>query len=181
MGSINYVNMNGTRIALSTPVGSIIAYGGGEDIDDWLICNGRSFSPEQYPRLFNVIGYSYGRDGDNFRIPDLRESVPVGAGHNETNVFDSTEEDPNTGNPGTQNHDEYTVGQFKDDQFQGHKHQVALSEQKHNGSMQNENNVMTGGITSTSSPVSDGINGAPRIGSTTHGKQLGVNYIIKSA
>ena len=28
MGSINYMNMNGTRIALSTPVGSIIAYGG---------------------------------------------------------------------------------------------------------------------------------------------------------
>ena len=30
MGSINYMNMNGTRIALSTPVGSIIAYGGGK-------------------------------------------------------------------------------------------------------------------------------------------------------
>lgn len=32
------------------------------------------------------------------------------------------------------------------------------------------------GITS---PTSDGTNGTPRTGTTTHGKQFGVNYIIK--
>jgi len=38
----------------------------------WLICNGSSYNPTTYSRLFSVLGYSYGRDGNNFRIPDLR-------------------------------------------------------------------------------------------------------------
>ena len=32
---------------------------------------------------------------------------------------------------------------------------------------------------SITGPTSDGTNGTPRTGTTTHGKQFGVNYIIK--
>ena len=46
----------------------------------WLLCDGRAISRKQYPRLFSVIGESYGV-GDRsttFNLPDFRGRVPVG-------------------------------------------------------------------------------------------------------
>ena len=102
----------------------------------------------------------------------------MGAGHNETNVFDSTEEDPNTGNLGTQDHDIYTVGQFKDDQMQNHAHQIWA----HGYDANSTSHGSTAGDDSTAShSYKEWMVLKGREGTTTHGKQLGVNYIIKSA
>ena len=38
----------------------------------WLLCNGQAISRTAYPRLFEVIQYAYGGDGDSFNLPDMR-------------------------------------------------------------------------------------------------------------
>lgn len=52
-----------------------------EDFHYWLICDGRSLSRQQYCRLFDVIGTTYGSaDADSFNLPDARGRVPGLAG-----------------------------------------------------------------------------------------------------
>ena len=48
----------------------------------WLLCDGRTVSISDFEFLFNVIGYSYGGSGDNFRLPNAAGRVPgiVGTG-----------------------------------------------------------------------------------------------------
>jgi len=53
------------------------------DVNNWLICDGRSLSRTHYESLFSVIGTSFGAvDGNSFSLPDYRGRVPgvVGAG-----------------------------------------------------------------------------------------------------
>ena len=53
------------------------------DVNNWLICDGRSLSRTQYADLFNVIGTSFGSINVNsFSLPDYRGRVPgaVGSG-----------------------------------------------------------------------------------------------------
>lgn len=71
------------------------------------------------------------------------------------------------------------MGEFKDDQFQGHEHSYIKPFQ--GNLMSNINGTNNGAITDiTPSIVSDGTHGTPRIGNTTHGKQIGVTYFIKA-
>ena len=50
----------------------------------WLVCDGRSFPVTQFPFLFDVIGYSFGSNGDGsqFMLPNPAGCVPgfVGTG-----------------------------------------------------------------------------------------------------
>ncbi len=47
----------------------------------WLPCDGRLVSISEYETLFNLIGTTYGGDGQTtFGLPDLRGRVPVGMG-----------------------------------------------------------------------------------------------------
>lgn len=62
------------------PIGSIIAYGGTEIPNNWLVCDGSAVSRETYKELFEKIGTLYG-DGDGsttFNLPDMRGKVGVG-------------------------------------------------------------------------------------------------------
>ena len=96
----------------------------------------------------------------------MRECVPVGAGA-------STR-------AGIAAHDVYKLGEFKDDQLQGHVHHYTAWNAEQMGRNPPGNNVARNVYAiSTSVPQSDGVNGIPRTGTTTHGKQLGVNYMIK--
>lgn len=47
--------------------------------DGWKVCNGQSLRKDEYPRLFSIIGGSFGETPDTFRLPDLRGRVPIGA------------------------------------------------------------------------------------------------------
>lgn len=136
-----------------------------------------------YPELYEALGgasspWNTGTiPSGQFRVPDIRECIPVGVGKNTTLIFDNTELDPATGTQGTQDHDVYTLGEFKDDQFQGHEHDYR--HQDYNG------NVAAGsGGVEMKDAVTKGIAnktgyGQARYGTTTHGKQVGLNYIIK--
>jgi hypothetical protein len=75
----------------------------------------------------------------------------------------------------------YTLGEFKDDQIQGHKHNSTYNATT-NGVGEFSCFSFTGNHYEKDTPqniVSDGTHGLPRTGDTTHGKQLGGNYIIK--
>ena len=48
----------------------------------WLKCDGRSLSKTDFQFLFDVIGYSFGGSGSNFKLPDPRGCVPGFVGSN---------------------------------------------------------------------------------------------------
>ena len=159
--------------SFTLPVGTVLPFAGPNVPTGYFLCDGSSYLRTAYPELFAAIGtlYNLSTDGEEvFRVPDLRELVLVGSGI-------STR-------AGIATHDVYTLGEFKDDQLQGHIHKsIGLGGEFHATSqagsrrcieqLSNNLNIKTSG------PVSDDINGIPRIGATTHGKQIGVNYIIK--
>lgn len=57
---------------LGIPVGSVVYFAANSIPLGYLKCDGGLVSRYQYERLFQVIGYTYGGSGDNFRLPDLR-------------------------------------------------------------------------------------------------------------
>jgi len=162
----------GGTLYADAPIGSIQAYGGTTAPSGWLLCQGQAVSRTEYAELFAAIGTAFGTgDGSTtFNVPDFRETVPVGIGENDTQTIAA--------------HDSYTLGQFKDDQLQEHGHTfqqeggnppsgVPINSKIIFGGSQTSASYNTNAIQSTS--VSDA-----RTGTTTHGKQLGVNYIIKA-
>lgn len=150
------VTSDGVAAELATravPTGAILPYGGSSAPDGFLVCDGSAISRTDYAALFSVIGTAFGA-GDNsttFNVPDMRESVPVGAG--------------SSSNTSIHIHDTYTVGQFKDDVLGQHYHPLR------NGSGVQ---VGTGGYYDTMTDVQAG-----QTSSVTHGKRTGVTYIIK--
>lgn len=156
------------------PVGVIYPFGGDSSKvpNGYLPCDGRAVSRTEYSALFNVIGTSFG-NGDNvstFNVPDMRECVPVGIGtSSRANIVA---------------HDTYALGQFKDDQFQGHKHKIELQYNNdgagtYGGEIGNGDRNHSPKTIFADTVFSDATNGKPRVSTTTHGKQIGVNYIIK--
>lgn len=65
---------------LETPPGTIISFAGARVPEGWLLCDGRTLSRRDYPRLFNAIGTHWGGTAnDEFRLPDLRKRFLRGA------------------------------------------------------------------------------------------------------
>lgn len=149
------------------PTGSVIPFAGIAAPEGFLLCNGQEASRVTYARLYGVIGDTYGAgDGTTtFNVPDYREITLVGAGQNEKLSIAE--------------HDAYNVGEFKDDQMQGHVHEVYKNfETNPKGGAGTV--TVYGGKVNSGEPKDDGVNGTPRTGKTTHGKQIGINYIIKT-
>lgn len=55
-----------------SPIGSIIYYPAATIPFGWMECDGRTLNKNTYTNLFNIIGYTYGGSGNNFKLPDLR-------------------------------------------------------------------------------------------------------------
>ena len=117
----------------------------------WLLADGSPVDANLHPRLAAVMP----------TLPDLRESVLVGAGRNTHNSIAA--------------HDVYRVGEFSDDQFQDHTHDVTVSDRVSaiwtiapgNSGYYSKN---------TETKTSSGASG--RAKSTTHGKQTGVLFYV---
>ncbi|EAM53192.1 phage tail protein [Crocosphaera watsonii WH 8501] len=62
------------------PKSSIVVFGGAVAPNGWLFCDGTPYDPSTYPQLFSAIGYGFGQVGSLFRVPDMRDRSPVGAG-----------------------------------------------------------------------------------------------------
>lgn len=52
-------------------------FGGNFPPSGWLFCNGQTLAIAEYDTLFNLIGTTYGGDGQNtFAIPNLQGRMP---------------------------------------------------------------------------------------------------------
>ena len=64
-----------------TYLGEIRMFAGTFEIDGWAYCDGRLLPIDQFENLFNLIGTTYGGDGEvTFGLPDLRSRVPMHMG-----------------------------------------------------------------------------------------------------
>jgi microcystin-dependent protein len=66
-----------------TPAGVIQMYAGAAAPTGWLLCQGQEVSQLTYATLYGIISTTYNTGGEavgNFRLPDFRRRVPVGAG-----------------------------------------------------------------------------------------------------
>lgn len=77
------------------PVGSVVYFAANSIPIGYLKCNGALVSTTAYPRLFEVIGYTYGGSGNQFRLPDLRgefvRGFDDGRGIDRNRIFGSTQ------------------------------------------------------------------------------------------
>jgi microcystin-dependent protein len=74
-------------------IGEIRMFGGNFAPNGWMYCNGQLLSIAEYSTLFNIIGTTYGGDGQNtFGLPNLVGRFPVhsGSGSGLTFVIGST-------------------------------------------------------------------------------------------
>jgi len=63
-------------------VGEIRMFGGNYAPAGWNFCDGSQLSISEYDTLFNLIGTTYGGDGQStFNVPDLRGRVPMHQGN----------------------------------------------------------------------------------------------------
>ena len=141
----------------------------------WLECDGAAKSRTEFAKLFNFFSnekydsshtllsrYGTGNGSTTFNLPDYREVALVGAGQN--------------GKDSIATHDVYTVGQFRDDALQDHKHKQSIPHGN------NYYYAVSGGSlayidASIEADTSAVINA--RTASVTRGKSKGVKYIIK--
>lgn len=165
---------SGAGNAGGIPLGTVLAIYSNHVPDGYLPCNGVQFDTAQFAALYALLGDDH--------TPDLREVTLRGIGHNGTYVFDSTETDPSTGQAGTQNHDEYTLGEFKDDQLQDHFHNAEVLDYDNSGAQSSvglrDATTTDGGWNSFYVRVRSAF--SARVGNITRGKSVGVNYIIKA-
>lgn len=62
-------------------IGEIRMFGGNFAPVGWLFCDGQTVAITEYEALFNLIGTTYGGDGQvTFQLPDLRGRLPVHQG-----------------------------------------------------------------------------------------------------
>src|SRR5215469_5557437 len=62
-------------------IGEIRMFAGNFAPAGWMFCQGQLLSISQYETLFNLIGTTYGGDGQStFALPDLRGRLPIHQG-----------------------------------------------------------------------------------------------------
>ena len=62
-------------------VGEIRMFAGNFAPAGWMFCEGQLLPISEYETLFNLIGTTYGGDGQStFALPDLRGRIPLGSG-----------------------------------------------------------------------------------------------------
>ena len=54
-------------------IGEVIEYAGGQPPENFIECDGRELLIEEYPELFDVIGWTYGpKRDDKFSVPYVK-------------------------------------------------------------------------------------------------------------
>ncbi len=76
---MDYDSFKNSRGFFSAVSGSITPYAGLNIPNGWLLCDGASYSTEEYADLFSVISYRYGGSGTSFNVPDLRSQFIRGS------------------------------------------------------------------------------------------------------
>ena len=80
------------------PAGAIVAFGGQNIPNGWLLCDGRALNSGTYPRLFAAIGTSWGAGSGgalNFNLPDFRGVFLRGTDNSPTTGVSGRDPDAN--------------------------------------------------------------------------------------
>jgi len=178
---------NSTKLATTAyadnsnlPIGSLIMFSAiVAPNSSWMICDGSPISRTTYSSLYGLILTTYGSgDGSTtFNLPDMREAVPVMLGTYSPQTGYNT-----TTHPAITAHDAFSIGQFKDDQFQGHGHPTNRAYGGGTGQDYQVSQNGSGTIISANYGAGNPViisNGGPRVGDLTRGKRIGMNFIIK--
>ena len=62
------------------PAGTVLQSAAINIPNGWFNCDGTRLNTNDYPDLFDAIGYTYGGIDTSFNLPDIRGRVPIGAG-----------------------------------------------------------------------------------------------------
>jgi microcystin-dependent protein len=78
---------------MSSPyVGEIRMFGGSFAPAGWMTCDGQLLPISEYETLFNLIGTTYGGDGQStFALPNLAARLPIHMGSNGTTTYQLAE------------------------------------------------------------------------------------------
>lgn len=151
--------VSGGTLYADAPIGTIIPFGGSSDkiASGYLLCDGTAVSRTTYAELFAVIGTSFGSGNGSttFNLPDMRESVPKGAGLTGKTVGNHVSASG------------LVVGEFIDDRIQASNNAASI--------VPSYNWAVSAGGTAGYTGKSN-----IRYGVTTEVKSVGVNYIIKA-
>ena len=75
----------------NAPIGSVMIWHGSTAPSGYLICDGTTYSKSQYPDLYDALGSDYQISAEQFKVPDFRGLIPIGAGtHQDTNSKSKT-------------------------------------------------------------------------------------------
>jgi len=95
------------------PTGAIICFAGQVVPIGWFLCDGSEISKSEYPKLFSLIGNTYGTpvNSSNFVLPNLQQRIPLGKSNSNTlgekggnsNITLSTDQLPSHNHSGTTN------------------------------------------------------------------------------
>jgi microcystin-dependent protein len=113
---INITNENGYLTINNqyvNPIGTIICFAGQLVPTGWILCDGTEISKSEYPKLFSVIGNTYGTpvNSSNFILPNLQQRIPLGKSNSNnlgdnggnSNITLSTNQLPSHNHTGTTN------------------------------------------------------------------------------
>ena len=147
------------------------------------ICDNSTLAISQFAKLNENIGGSWGTDGTNVNLPDLRGRFPRGVDAGAGNDPGGRTAANAGGNSGD------AVGSVQGDAMQGHWHNVtyangSLSVGSNSGAVYGfpntvaEGNVTTQAYTATN-PVQDYVNGTPRTSSESRPINANVYFVIR--
>jgi microcystin-dependent protein len=172
------------------PPGSIIAFGGTNIPNGWLLCDGTALSSLAYPRLFAAISTNWGiglswngsvwlQRTNDFNLPDLRGLLLRGVNGSRTNFIQmgaslvdldvsARTNGPTGGNTGN------AVGSLQEDELKAHTHELRLQYNWGNWSYGGNNWAVTSRELGNGNDHTE-----PAGGHETRPKNAYVNYIIK--
>ena len=148
------------------PIGTMLPYGGSNAPTNTMMCQYGEVNQTDFPDLYSTIGSAFGTaSSGKFRVPDLKEAVPKGAG-----LSGKT-----TNHMGTTG---LSVGEFIDDRLQEHYHQMNIRVGAGSATVMARETGNPSIINDEVRNISDNL--SARKGTTTEVKSVGVNYIIKA-
>lgn len=163
--------LGGGGAAGEYPPGTSLEYAGETCPEGFLWEDGASYLRTDYPGLFKAIGTKWGAaDALHFNVPNHQGVSGCGIGAQDINGRTKT-------GP--------TLGQVREDQMQGHWHEVwqIITAGAVKGGFYNEVklDIALSNISGANARtiITDGSSGAPRTGAYTYGPEIGMNYIIK--
>ncbi|MEM7372584.1 MAG: phage tail protein [Bacteroidota bacterium] len=120
---------------VDAPIGTIMMYGGKDPISlaqyGWRVCDGTLLSKQEFPELERALDGAYGRDGEDFYLPDCRGMFVRG-------VDEGRKKDPDSASrteqkSGTGGHSGDKVGSVQEQEVMQHKHYAAAAHEHRMG------------------------------------------------